>query len=295
LRRFDLVISTSHCVAKGVRTGPLQRHVSYIHTPMRYLWDQLPQYARLGRMAPVLGPALGFGALPLRSWDRYQARRPNVLLCNSGFVAARIRQYWGREATVVYPPVDTDFFVPPPQSATRRGLLVVGALVPYKRVELAVIAATRHQAELTVVGDGPERARLQRLAGPSVVFRPEVSREALREAYQNAAALLQPCVEDFGIATVEAISCGCPVLAYAKGGALETVNDGETGLLFDELTPQGLWRGVLRLRLWAERGRFCAERMHALARRFGVERFRAQIVASLAPAHGDCSLMPSPA
>jgi glycosyltransferase involved in cell wall biosynthesis len=221
--RFDLVISSSHCVVKGIRT-PRTRHVSYVHTPMRYLWSETGQYLKA-----AVAPAAHALSAPLRWWDRHSAGRPHVLLCNSRFVAARIRRFWGREAQVLHPPVDLAYFHGP--ARPRQGFLVAGALVAYKRVDIAIAAANSIGVPLTVIGDGPERARLERLAGRSVTFLGHVSRAALREALWTHRAVLFPGVEDFGILMVEASAAGCPVIAYGAGGALESVRQGVNGSL----------------------------------------------------------------
>lgn len=238
LSGFDLVVSTSHCVAKGVRTRG--RHLSYVHTPMRYIWDQLDSYVPrvpgqvwLRRVANTL-------VQPLRHWDAVSAGRPTRLIANSEYVAQRIERFWGRKASVVYPPVDIERFKTPTGAEPRHGLLVVNALVPYKRTELAVELANRRRLRLTVVGDGPERRALEKLAGSTVRFLPSVDAPTLASLYQGACALIHCGEEDFGIAPVEAMASGTPVIGLGHGGLCETVIDQRTGVLFAEPTIDSL-------------------------------------------------------
>ncbi|MDX1997791.1 MAG: glycosyltransferase [Thermoanaerobaculia bacterium] len=227
---FDLVISTSHCVAKGVLPAPGARHVCYCHTPMRYAWDQEHAYfpKRTGPVAWLRGRALS----RLRTWDVASVPRVDEFLANSSFVAERIRRYYGRVATVLAPPVDVSFFSPPPDPAPREYALVVAALAPYKRVDLAIRACAKRHLPLVIVGDGPERGALRRLAGPTVRFAGRVDGPELLALYRGARCFVQPGVEDFGIAAVEALACGTPVVALGRGGVTDMVEDGVHGVLY---------------------------------------------------------------
>ena len=230
VRSHRLVFSTSHCVAKSVRKGPGARHFCYCHTPMRYAWDQEESYFGRGR-----GPLAALRRrilAALRRWDVATSGRVDRYLANSRFVAERIRRYYRRGAEVVPPPVDTGFFTPPPAPVERSGALMVAALSPYKKVDLAIAACAAAGIRLTGGGAGPAEARRRRLAGPDVTLAGRVSRERLRELYRSAEMLLQPGLEDFGIASVEALACGTPVLARGGGGVLDVVRDGVHGLLF---------------------------------------------------------------
>lgn len=279
---YDLVISSSHCVAKGVRTHSNQLHVAYVHTPMRYLWDQLEPYAPEWANGVAL-PLLEAAVTPLRYWDVRSAQRPDLLLANSQFVAQRIEKVWRRPAKVVYPPVDVDFFSEAPK-AKRRGFAVVSALVPYKRVDLAVRYATEHREDLVVVGEGPEMPRLREIAGPTVLFQGSCNRQVLRDTYASAEALLFCGVEDFGIAPVEALASGCPVVAYAQGGVCESVggHSSSAGVLFPEQTVDALAGAVRQLR---ERPRGeCDEKvLRERAQQFSPKVFHAEIRRVLAP------------
>lgn len=234
LSGYELVVSSSHCVAKSVVVPERARHVSYCHSPMRYAWDQFDEYfgpARVGRLAsrwfyrPILNR--------LARWDADTAGRAHRFVANSRHVAGRIRRYYDRDAVVVHPPVDTAFFTP---AATPPGhhYLVVSALVPYKRVDRAIGACAHAGVPLRIVGSGPDRERLEQLAGPQVTFTGSLSNEGVRDEYRAARAVILPGEEDFGMVPVEAMACGRPVIALGKGGALETVVHGETGLLFEE-------------------------------------------------------------
>ena len=229
LSAFDLVISSSHCVAKGVIPAPDAVHVCYCHSPMRYAWDQEHVYfpRRRGPAARVRGQILSW----LRVWDAAAAHRVDRFVANSRFVAQRIHTYYGREAEVVHPPVDTDFFSPA-EGPKGDHCLVVAALAPYKCIEQAIDACRRLGRPLWIVGDGPERERLERLAVDGVRLLGRVDEEELRQLYRTAACFIQPGVEDFGMAVVEALACGCPVVAQGRGGVLDILRDGREGVLY---------------------------------------------------------------
>ena len=229
---YDLVISSSHCAAKAVVAPGRARHLCYCHSPMRYAWDQFDAYfgpARKGQLASrwVYRPLLA----RLARWDASTAARVHRFTANSAHVAGRIRRYYNRVATVVYPPVDTIFFHPAGDSPGSH-FLIVSALVPYKRIELAMAACDRAGASLRIVGEGPDRGRLEARAGANVTFLGHLSDEAVRDEYRQTLAVLLPGEEDFGIVPVEAQACGRPVVALGRGGAIETVIDGENGVLF---------------------------------------------------------------
>ena len=277
LKAFDLVISTSHAVAKGCIPAPGAVHVSYIHTPMRYVWDQFDAYFGPGRAGLATRLAAHAVAPALRAWDVRSTRRAHGLIANSRFVADRIRRFWNREAdAVVYPPVDTARFVPSADGPEAYAL-IVSALVPYKRIDLAVRAFSRLQRPLKIAGDGPELKRLRALAGGSVELLGSVSHEALPGLYARAKFFVLPGEEDFGIAPVEAQSAGRPVLAFGKGGALETVVEGQTGAFFGEPTVESLIDGIERI----DRIEVDPAAVRAHATRFALPRFAPELKAAI--------------
>jgi glycosyltransferase involved in cell wall biosynthesis len=233
LDEYDLVISSSHCAAKAVVAPGRARHLCYCHSPMRYAWDQFDAYfgeERIGRAAAFV---LRRYMRRLARWDADTSTRVDAFIANSRYVAGRIRRYYNRVASVVHPPVDTDFFTPDGRSPGEY-FLVVSALVPYKRLDLAIAAAEATERPLKIVGRGPERGRLERLAQATtarVEFLGNQTNEEIRELYRGAIAVLMPGEEDFGMVPVEAQACGRPAVALARGGALETIVDDVTGLL----------------------------------------------------------------
>lgn len=237
LTQYELVVSASVAFTHAVRTAPSAIHVSYVYTPMRYAWD-LDTYLE-GSSLPLPARIAARSLRPLlQRWDRATADRPDVLVAISEVVRGRIRRLWGRDAEVIYPPVDTAAI---PLSTRDDGfLLVASRMLAYRRLDLAIEAATRTGRELIVVGDGPERARLEALAGPTVRFPGWLDRGSLLDLFARCHAYVVPGIEDFGLAPVEAMSAGKPVIAFRGGGAAETVLDGETGVLFDRQDPESL-------------------------------------------------------
>jgi glycosyltransferase involved in cell wall biosynthesis len=245
LDEFDLVISTSHCAAKSIVRPGRARHVCYCFTPMRYVWDQRHAYFGQGRVGGgggrLLWPVLAW----LARWDKATAHRADRYLADSQHVARRIQRYYNRQSAVIYPPVDTDFYRPDGTTPTPTAL-AVSALVPYKRIEVAVEACRLAGLPLRIVGQGPEETRLRAMAGPGVEFMGHCDDEAIRRCYREAGVVLLPGEEDFGIVPVEAQACGRPVVALARGGALETVVDGVTGVLVASDSPAALAAGIRR-------------------------------------------------
>jgi glycosyltransferase involved in cell wall biosynthesis len=240
LREYELVISSSHCVAKGVIPHPEALHISYIHSPMRYAWNQYFAYfspEQLSFFSRLFIPPV---VHRLRVWDVCSSARVDYFIANSENVAQRIKKYYRRDADIIYPPADTDFFIPADQEPAREYYLVVSALVPYKRIDLAIEAFNRRRWPLKVVGTGPEYRKLKKLAKPNIEFLGHVPAQSLRSLYQGAKALLFPGEEDFGLTALEAQACGTPVIACGRGGAKETVIAGKTGLFFLELTVASL-------------------------------------------------------
>lgn len=239
----DLVISTSHAVAKGVIPPPGAYHMSYVHTPMRYAWDQRDAY--LERFPRPLRPVVQMELARLRQWDMVSSARVDRLIANSRLVAWRIRHYWNRAAEVLPPPVDTEYFTPGGERG--KHLLTVAALVPYKRVEVAMEVARQVERPLEVIGHGPLRRHLERRAHDGVRLRGFVPRQELRNAYRRAAALLVPNVEDFGMVTVEALACGTPVIGLDGSGTMDIIRSGLEGELAEEPTGEALAAATRRV------------------------------------------------
>jgi glycosyltransferase involved in cell wall biosynthesis len=264
---FDLVVSSSHSCAKNVLTGPRTLHVCYCHTPMRHAWDPgMLAVEPLGRVGRAAARAL----LPrLRRQDLASAGRPDVIVANSHNVAARIRKYWRRDSVVIPPPVDVERHLTRPRREDDY-YLVLGRVVPYKRVELAVAACAMLGRRVKVVGAGRALPAARAAAGPGAEFLGHVPDAEVDALLSGARALLFPGEEDFGIVPVEAQAAGVAVVAYGVGGARDTVIEGETGIFHDEQTVASVASAILQ----REEIRFDEDRIRANARRFGRERFR---------------------
>jgi glycosyltransferase involved in cell wall biosynthesis len=243
LSAYDLVVSSSHCVAKGVKAGPGALHLCYCHTPMRYVWDRYPDYFGPGRLSGAARALVPLVAEALRAWDVATAPRVHEFAANSRYVAARIRRYYDRDAEVIAPPVDTDFFTPGGDGGGAYDL-VVSALAPYKRLDLVLEAYRGSGRPLKIVGSGPEEARLRAIMPPEVTLLGQVDDVRLRDLYRGCRAVIMPGVEDFGIVPVEAMACGRPAVVFAEGGGAETVVPGETGVLFHETSAAALRAAV---------------------------------------------------
>ena len=270
---YDLVLSTSHCAAKSVVVPGHTRHLCYCLTPMRYAWDQFDAYFGPERVGPTVSRLMRPVMAAMARWDRATEGRVHRYLAISQYVARRISLYYNRQSSIVYPPVETTFYTPAP-AAPEGNMLVVSALVPYKRVDLAIRAAQRANVALTIVGDGPERDALQAMGGKGVRFLGWCTNEEIRDLYRASVATILPGEEDFGIVPLEAQACGRPVVALGRGGALETVVDGETGVLV-EAGEEALADGLLRASRMAWNP--AAIRQHA--ERFSRDRFAREITA----------------
>lgn len=275
---YDLVISSSHAVAKGARPRPGALCVSYVHSPMRYVWEAEDTY-RTRVPGGVLGrAAFALIARRLRRWDRAVTQRAVALAANSTYTRARIQRYYGRDAIVIEPPVDTRRFARIPDPAPRSAgptYLCVSALVPYKRVELAVRAMTGRRGRLVVVGDGPDRERLAGLAPPNVELRGRVADAEVDWLFGQCDAVIHPAIDDFGIVPVEALAAGRPVIAFAEGGTADSIREGEGGAVFRETTPAAVAAALDRL----EQRSFAPAALRALARRFDRDEFERRFVA----------------
>ena len=241
LSAYDLIISCCFGYAKGVRKRKDALHVCYCHTPMRWVWryEDYSERAGFGRLSRRLLPLL---LAVLRRWDLRASRRPDYFIANSQAVAKRIKTFYGRDSIVIPPPIDVSRFQPDPVQEDY--FLVLSRLVPYKRIDLAVAACTQLNRRLLVVGDGPDRARLEKIAGPTVRFLGRQSDEAVARYAARCRALLFPGEEDFGMTPLEVNAAGRPVIAFRAGGALETVVEGRTGLFFDQPEAPSLMQAI---------------------------------------------------
>lgn len=270
LREYDLVISSESGPAKGVIVAPGAFHVCYCHSPMRYAWDMYHDYRReaSGLTRLMMVPTMHY----MRNWDQLSAQRVDTFIANSTFVASRIQKYYRRPAEVIHPPVAVAEF----DRVGKRGdfFLSVGQLVQYKRPDLLVAAFNQLGEPLVIIGEGPMLSDLKRMARSNIRFLGRQSFETIKAHYAECRALVFPGIEDFGIVPVEAMAAGKPVIALGRGGVLDTVIDGETGLLFSEQTLNGV---VTAVREFVRReGTFDAEKIRRHAKQFSVECFKAK-------------------
>jgi len=278
LRGFDVILSSSHAVSKGCIAPPTAVHVCYCHTPMRYAWEMEEQYFDDFHIPKRLRAPLRRTLKHVRRWDLQTAKRVDHFIANSTTTQERIKRIYNRESVVIPPPVHASFFQTLLQTVdcrlqTRPYFLSVSRLVPYKRVDLLIAAANAKGLPLHIAGEGQDRRRLERLAGPTVRFLGRVPDEDLPGLYAGASAFLFPAFEDAGLVPMEAQACGTPVIAYGKGGVCDTVKDGATGITFHEQSLSSLLEAI---------GRFSAvswdhRRIRAHARQFSAERFREKI------------------
>lgn len=270
LSGYDLVLSDSGSYAKGVITKPNTLHISYCHTPHRYVWDnshKLLEEFRYPKVVKFLSP---FFMTYVRIWDAQSSERVDVFIANSEFVRRRIKKYYQRDATVIYPPLNTERF-----SIGERGdyFLMIGRMVPYKKFDIAVEAFNQLGMKLKIIGDGPERKKLEKKSRSNIQFLGLVSESNLAEHYARAQALIFPQEEDFGVVAVESMASGRPVIAYRAGGALEIIKEGEDGIFFDEQTSDSLIGAIGRF----QNMHFDPALIREHAMRFDKERFKEEI------------------
>ncbi len=271
LEGYDLVVSSSHCVAKGIIPYPFSKHISYIHSPMRYAWDQY--YSYFGELKGLRKRFIRSRISELRKWDVSSSERVDHFIANSNFVKERIRRYYRRDSEVIHPPVDTEYFTPGDKKKGEH-FLTVSALVPYKRVDTLVKAFSRTGDKLIVVGKGPEEKRLKKIAGNNIEFKKDLENENLRELYRSSRAFVYAGIEDFGITFAEAHSCGIPVISYNNGGVTDIVNS-DNGILYDTGESEGLLNAVEELK-----GKnFDRDKIRESALRFSSANFRKKISA----------------
>lgn len=277
LSAYDLVISSSgNGEAKSVRTPKSTLHICYCHAPTHYYWRHYDQYLAhpsFGRFDWLARLGLRLLVGPLRWWDRQRAsQRPDYYIANSTHTAHEIQQFYGRDATVVFPPVDIDRFAQVAK-LPRRGFVTAGRQTAYKHTEIIIEACNRLELPLTVIGRGPEHDRLVQLAGPTIDFRTDVSDAEMPALLASAEAFIFAAYEDFGITPIEAMACGTPVIAYKKGGALDYVVPGKTGVFFDKQTASSL---VKVLKEWTNQP-FRTADLKATAKRFSAEEFQQEM------------------
>lgn len=268
LSGYDVVLSSTSAFAKGVITRPDTLHICYCHTPTRYLWSDTHAYIEdLGLAAPIRR-VMPYVLSRIRVWDRMAADRVDRFIANSATVRDRIRKYYGLDSDVLHPPVDTHRFGV--SAAVGAHFVAGGRLVAYKRFDLVVRAFTRLKLPLVIFGEGPEEDALRRMAGPNVRFVGRISELEKAKLYATAQAYVHPQEEDFGITAIEAMASGTPVIAYRKGGALETVVEGTTGVFFDTQT----WEDLATAIIMFDRDAFDPAAIRAHAVRFDTARFK---------------------
>ncbi len=280
LREYDLIISSSHAIAKGVLTSPDQLHISYVHTPMRYAWDQMHTYLKKSTLSRVgFEIPIRFMLYKLREWDFYSSQRLDCIIANSKFTSKRIKKYWGLESDVIHPPVDIKRF----RYNNPRGdyYISLNRLVPNKRIDLLIRAFNKLNLPLIIIGDGPERLKLEKISNPNIKFLRKISDKEVENYMSRCRAFIYAGIEDFGIAPVEAMASGSPVIAYGKGGILDTVNcfnqqDKEkvsNGLLFKKQTCEDIIDTVSWFedkKIWKK---FNPELLNEYSHNFSIENF----------------------
>ena len=272
---YDLVISSSHCVAKGILTGPNQIHISYVHSPIRYAWDLTHQYLDESNLSHGLKGMVAKLILHyMRLWDTRTANGVDYFIANSKFIAKRIKKVYGRDAEVIYPPVDIDAFEYCEQK--EEYYLTASRLVPYKKVNLIVEAFNEMpDKKLVVIGDGPDFDKIKAIAKDNIKLMGYQPFTVLKEKMQHAKAFVFAAEEDFGITPVEAQACGTPVIAYGKGGALETVVENESGIFFTEQSVESIVNAVER---FGKIETIKAQKCRTNAEKLGIGRFETELL-----------------
>jgi len=277
LSNYDLVISDTSSFAKGVITNIDTLHICYCHTPTRYIWSDTHQYIKELKYNKYFKKIISLVLNYIRMWDRMAADRVDKYIANSHFIQKRIKKYYRRNSQVIYPPVDVDRF----KISNEIGdyFLIGGRLAPYKRVDIVIKAFNKLKMQsfkLKIFGDGVDTDRLKKIAknNPNIEFLGRVSDEEIVDLYSKCLAFIHPQEEDFGITAIEAMACGRPVIAYKKGGAIETVIAGETGLFFDEQDANFLVKVIEKF----ESNKFSSQKIYSHAQQFSTERFKKEIM-----------------
>lgn len=271
LSKYDLVISSSTMAAKGIITKPNTKHICYCHTPPRYIWEpSVDPRAKAGKLQFIRKNI----SHNMRIWDEVAAARVDAFIANSNYIKDRIAKYYRRDAAVVYPPVDVDRFKPAGKTKIKEYFLCVGRLVDYKRYDIVIKAFNDLKLPLKIIGQGPEKKHLQKMAKKNIEFLGFISDAQIKKCYSEARAFVFAAEEDFGIVPVEAMASGRPVIAYGVGGAAETVIDGVTGAKFFEQTPQCLIEAVRKF----DHTKYDSEKIRQHAEKFSTERFKKEFI-----------------
>lgn len=277
LEEFDLVISSSSAFAHGILVPLHTKHLCYCHSPMRYAWDWSSEYRKENKLKGLKNMMSSFLLKYLRQWDRVAADRPDAYIANSANVQKRLRKYYDKESDIIHPPVNTDRFRAKEEHSNY--FLIVSTLTPYKRIDLAVETFNKTGRRLVIIGEGPQRKYLENIAGDNIDFLGFKDDETVKEYMENCRAFIFPGEEDFGIAPVEAMACGKPVLAFAKGGLTESVISGKTGEFFFEPNVEAMEDGLARLMYNEKFYKPATIRRHAL--QFSQEVFEKKIHAKI--------------
>lgn len=270
LRNYDVILSSSHAIGKGIIPPSHARHICYCHTPMRYAWEMETEYLDTSSIPKVFHRSVQKTLANIRRWDLGTAKRVDTFVANSSAAQERIQRIYNRESIVVPPPVSDVFLQSSIENPTREYYLAIGRLVPYKRFDLLVQVANAHQLPLKIAGTGPEMAKLQSIAGDTVELLGFVANEDLPALYGNAKALLFPQLEDAGIVPLEAQACGTPVIAYGQGGIRDTVIHNTTGIFFAEQTIEAISEAIEKF----TDSHFASETIRQHAKQFSVQNFR---------------------
>ncbi|MDP2838098.1 MAG: glycosyltransferase [Candidatus Moranbacteria bacterium] len=271
--KYDIVLSDSSSYAKGIITRPETLHICYMHTPMRYAWDDCQKYTQDFGFPSLIKKLVPFFMSPIRLWDKASAERVDQFLVNSQFVAKRVKKYYRKEATVIHPPVDVDQFYIAKQEERQDYFLMVGRLIAYKRHDIAIEAFNRLRLPLKIIGRGPELGRLKKLAGPTVEFLGRVPELDLPRYYAECRGFVFPQEEDFGIVAIEAMASGRPLIAYRGGDIVEHMEEGKMGVYFDEQTPEAIVAAMQGF----DAERYDPAYIRSRSLRFDKERFKATI------------------
>lgn len=271
LSGYDLVISSSSSCAKGVITPPNVKHIAYIHSPMRYAWDLYHDYKK--RSGKITRFFMSIFMKSMREWDYTSSQRIDKIIANSNYVAKRIEKFWGLKSQVIYPPVEIERLEPNGKNS-EDFYVVFSRFVPYKRIDLAIEACKKLNKKLVVIGDGEQREYLKSISGEQTIFTGRISDEEVKDYLQRCKAMIFSAEEDFGIVPLEAQACGRPVIAYGKGGALETVVDGETGIFFRNQTVEDVVEAIENF----EKMEFNTDVIYNHAMKFSKKRFKKEII-----------------